>query len=203
MKKAAEEVLRSLEATKDEFWNISRETGDFISFLIKTAKVKNALEIGTSNGYSAIRTALALKTTGGKLTTVEYWEKRRSLAIENFKKCEVDDIITSLQGSAEEVILTQLRGETFDFVFIDANKAGYIKFFRAIHPMLTEGGIIVADDIISHADSVKPFVEEISGRDDYETQILNLPDGVLVARKKTTAELENEHCEREMQGGAA
>lgn len=178
-----EDTLRSLEETKNDFWNISRETGNFIEFLIKVSKTQNVLELGTSNGYSGLRIALALKETGGKLTTVEYWEKRRSVAVENFKKCGVDDIITAKLGSALPVIQEELQDEVFDFVFIDANKAGYIKFFEAVHPLLKVGGIIVADDIISHCEQVKPFVEEITNRDDYSAQILNLPDGVLIARK--------------------
>ncbi len=178
-----EETLTELEKSKDDFWNISHETGDFIEFLIKVANSKNVLELGTSNGYSGLRIALALKETGGKLTTVEYWEKRRSIAIENFKKCGVDDIITAKLGSASAVIENELQDEMFDFVFIDANKAGYIKFFEAVNPLLKTGGIIVADDIISHSESVKPFVDDIMNRDDYKAQILNLPDGVLIARK--------------------
>ena len=156
---------------------------NFIEFLIKTSKAKNVLELGTSNGYSGLRIALALKETGGKLTTVEYWEKRRSVAVENFKKCGVDDIITAKLGSALPVIQEELQNEIFDFVFIDANKAGYIKFFEAIDPLLEKGGIIVADDVLSHEEQVKPFVDEIMSRDDYSAQILNLPDGVLIARK--------------------
>ena len=178
-----EETLSALEKTKSDFWNISKETGDFIEFLIKVSKAQNVLELGTSNGYSGLRIALALKETGGKLTTVEYWEKRRSVAIENFKKCGVDDIITAKLGSALNVIEEELQDEIFDFVFIDANKAGYIKFFHAVHPLLKEGGIIVADDILSHSEQVKPFVDEIMQRNDYSAQILNLPDGVLIARK--------------------
>jgi len=178
-----EDTLKSLEKTKNDFWNISPETGDFIEFLIKVSNARNVLELGTSNGYSALRIALALKTTGGKLTTIEYWEKRRSIAIDNFKKCGVDDIITSKLGSALPVIQNELSEEIFDFVFIDANKAGYIEFFKAVHPLLKTGGIIVADDIISHSEAVKPFVDEITSRDDYSSQILNLPDGILIARK--------------------
>ena len=178
-----EDTLRELEETKNDFWNISRETGNFIEFLIKVSHAKNVLELGTSNGYSGLRIALALKETGGRLTTVEYWDKRRSVAIENFKKCGVDDIITAKLGSALPVIQEELQDEIFDFVFIDANKAGYIKFFEAVHPLLKVGGIIVADDIISHCERVKPFVEEITHRDDYSAQVLNLPDGVLIARK--------------------
>lgn len=178
-----EETLRELEATKNDFWNISRETGDFIEFLIKVSNAQNVLELGTSNGYSGIRIGLALKETGGHLTTVEYWDKRRSVAVENFKKCGVDDIITAKLGSALPVIQNELQNEIFDFIFIDANKAGYIKFFEALHPQLKVGGIIVADDILSHSEQVRPFVDEITNRVDYSAQILNLPDGVLIARK--------------------
>lgn len=178
-----EKTLKELESTKNDFWNISRETGNFIEFLIKVSKAQNVLELGTSNGYSGLRIALALQETGGKLTTVEYWEKRRSVAIENFKKCGVDNIITAKLGSALNVIQEELQDEIFDFIFIDANKAGYIKFFEAVHPLLKTGGIIVADDILSHSEQVKPFVDEITNREDYSAQILNLPDGVLIARK--------------------
>ena len=178
-----DDTLKSLEKTKNDFWNISKETGDFIEFLIKVSNAQNVLELGTSNGYSGLRIALALKTTGGKLTTIEYWDKRRSIAIENFKKCGVGDIITANLGSALPVIQNDLQDEIFDFIFIDANKAGYIEFFKALHPMLKVGGIIVADDVISHADAVKPFVDEMFSRNDYSSQILNLPDGVLIARK--------------------
>ena len=178
-----EDTLASLEATKNEFWNISKETGNFIEFLIKVSNAQKVIELGTSNGYSGLRIALALKTTGGKLTTIEYWEKRRSIAVENFRKCGVDDIITSIQGSALPVIQEKLQNETFDFVFLDANKAGYIEFFRALHPLLKVGGIIVADDIVSHSEAVKPFLDEILNRDDYYAQILNTPDDILVARK--------------------
>lgn len=178
-----DDTLKSLEETKNDFWNISKETGDFIEFLIKVSNAQNVLELGTSNGYSGLRIALALKTTGGKLTTIEYWDKRRSIAIENFKKCGVGDIITAKLGSALPVIQNELQDEIFDFIFIDANKAGYIEFFKALHPMLKVGGIIVADDVLSHADAVKPFVDEMFSRNDYSSQILNLPDGVLIARK--------------------
>ena len=180
------DILSLLEETKNDYWNISRETGDFLEFLIKISKSKSILETGTSNGYSAIRQALALKENGGgRLITVEYWEKRRILARENFEKCGLNDIIVSLQGKAEEVIPEKLQNEKFDFVFMDANKSGYLKIFRQIDKLLTPGGIIVADDVLSHAQSVKPFVDEISNDKNYEVQILNLPDGVLVARKKS------------------
>ena len=176
--------LHELEKTQKNYWNIARETANFLSILIKTADSKNVLEIGTSNGYSGIWLALALKETGGHLTTIEFWEKRQSIARENFKICEVDNIITPIIGSAFEIMEDMLKqGQKFDFVFMDANKAEYLGYFEYADKMLEKGGIIAADNVLSHELKVKPFVKEIKNRSDYQTEILNLPAGLLIARK--------------------
>jgi len=176
-------LLTELEKTSSDFWNISRSSANFLNMLIKISNSKNVLEVGTSNGYSGIWLAKALKVTGGRLTTIEYYEKRISLALENFKKCGVDDIITIKQGSATEVLET-IEGE-IDFAFIDANKGEYIKYFDIINPKLKKGGIIAADNITSHADKVAPFVEKIQADPNYQVEILDLPAGMLLGYKLT------------------
>ena len=102
------QTMSELEKTQKEFWNIPRKTGVLINMFIKMMNITSALEIGTSNGYSGLWIAKALKQTGGKLTTIEYYDKRQSVAIENFKKCGVDDIVRPLQGSACDSTLTLL-----------------------------------------------------------------------------------------------
>jgi predicted O-methyltransferase YrrM len=182
--KNQEKVLAELEKTQKEFWNISRASANFLSMLIKISKSRNVVEVGTSNGYSGIWIAQALKDTvnyKGHLTTIEYWEKRIESAKENFKKCGVDDVITIKQGDACEVLETLEFG--IDFAFIDANKSEYIKYFDIIHPKLRLGGIIAADNITSHADKVAPFVEKIKSHPDYQVEILDLPGGMLIAYK--------------------
>ena len=181
MDKTTNEVLVELEKTAHDFWNISRQTANFLSILIKSTNTKNVLEIGTSNGYSGIWLAKALKVTGGRLITVEFWDKRLCVAQENFKKCGVDDIITTKLGSACDILPT--LDEKFDLVFIDANKSEYIKYFDIIHPKLSKGGLIAADNVTSHAEKVQPFVEKISSHPEYQTQILDLPAGLLLALK--------------------
>ena len=94
------ETLAELEKTQKDFWNIPRKTGVLLNMFIKMMGAKNALEIGTSNGYSGLWLAKALKETGGRLTTIEYYDKRQSVAIENFKKCGVIDVVRPLQGSS-------------------------------------------------------------------------------------------------------
>ncbi len=176
-----ERVLKELESTAENFWNVSRVTANFLSMLIKISGAKNVLELGTSNGYSGIWIAEALKLVNGHLTTIEFWDNRLDMARANFEKCGVSDLITTKLGSAT-TILAELN-DTYDMVFIDANKSEYIKYFDLIHPMLKVGGVIAADNILSHKEKVAPFVERISNHSQYQTQILDLPDGLLLAYK--------------------
>jgi predicted O-methyltransferase YrrM len=174
-------LLSELEETQKKFWNIDRATANFLNILIKTSGAKNGLEIGTSNGYSGIWISKALKENGGKLTTIEFWEKRINPAKEHFKICKVDDIITIKQGSALDILST--LDEEYDFVFIDANKREYVKYFEVISPLVKKGGIIAADNILSHSEKVKEYVDAISSSPEYQTQLIPFEAGLLVSYK--------------------
>lgn len=188
-KQEAIDVLVELEKTQRQFWNIDRDTANFLNMLIKIHNSKNALELGTSNGYSGIWLADALKHTGGKLTTIEFWDKRQSVAKENFKTCQVDDIIQTRLGSALAILdemaceIEQGTRDSFDFVFIDANKLEYIEYFHKIHPLLKSGGIIAADNTISHAKKVEPYLEALINHPQYQNQMLNFEAGLFVSYK--------------------
>lgn len=187
--KNAQEVLLSLEKTQKEFWNIDRNTANFLNMLIKIHNSKNALELGTSNGYSGIWLADALKHTGGKLTTIEFWDKRQSVARENFRLCNVDDIIETKLGSALLILdemgseIEQGLREPFDFIFIDANKLEYIQYFHKVDPLLKSGGIIAADNTISHAKKVEPYLKALVEHPSYQNQMLNFEAGLFVSLK--------------------
>ena len=174
-------LLAELEKTQKDFWNVPRKTGVLMNSFIKMMNIKSALEIGTSNGYSGIWLAKALKQTGGKLTTIEFYEKRQSIAKENFKICGVDDVVRPIQGSACEILASFDENEKFDFVFIDACKKEYVKYFEMIKPHLTPKALIVADNIISHAEKVQDFIDAVDADDDFQYEILEVPGGILVA----------------------
>ena len=179
--KTTNETLAELEKTQKEFWNIPRKTGVLINMFIKMMNIQSVLEIGTSNGYSGIWIGKALKETGGKLTTIEFYEKRQSVAIENFKKCGINDIIRPIQGSACDVIESFPPEEKFDFVFIDANKREYVKYFELIKPHLAQKALIIADNITSHAEKVQTFIDAIDADDEFQYEIVEVPGGILVA----------------------
>ena len=177
------EVMSELELTQHDFWNVSRQTGIVLNTFVKMVNAKNVLEIGTSNGYSGLWIAKALKQTGGHLTTIEFYEKRQSIAIENFKKCGVDDIITPLQGDACEVIKSFSEDKIFDVVFIDANKKEYVDFLNLLKPHFAKHAVILADNIISHWLKVQPFINTLEAEKDFQYEILELPAGLLIAYK--------------------
>lgn len=178
-------ISEKLEETQHEFWNISHQTAEFLSMLIKISRVKSVLEIGTSNGYSALWIADALKDAGigGHLTTIEFYEKRQSIARENIEKCGLAEYVTFKQGRALE-ILAELDFVP-DMVFIDANKSEYIQYFDILKDKLPKGAIILADNVVSHASKVADFLEEIKNDTRYQSEVLDLPAGLLMALKLT------------------
>lgn len=177
------QLAEKLEETQHEFWNISHQTAEFISMLIKISGVKNVLEIGTSNGYSALWIADALRDSAnnGHLTTIEFYEKRQCIAKENIEKCGLSPVVTFKQGRALE-ILKELDFAP-DMVFIDANKSEYIQYFDLLKDKLPKGAIILADNVISHAAKVADFLEAINNDKRFQSQVLDLPAGLLMALK--------------------
>ncbi|MBP3820865.1 class I SAM-dependent methyltransferase [bacterium] len=178
-----QKILKDLEKTQRDFWNISRVTAEFMYNLIVDANIKNIIEVGTSNGYSGIWLGKALKKTGGKLTTIEFYDKRIILAKENFEKCGVLDIIEIKQGDGATVLEYLPKDFKVDFAFVDANKRQYVDFFRLIDPHLIVGGYIACDNVISHAPKVQTFLEAIDNNPNYENVVLPLPAGLSLGKK--------------------
>ena len=179
------ETFLDLEKTIQDFWNVDRKSANFLNLAVKIINAKSALEIGTSNGYSSIWIAKALKETRGRLITIEYWEKRMSLARENFKKTGVDDIIVPVEGDAVQILADMKKEDKlrFDFIFVDANKAEYIEYFNSFDSLLEKNGVIIADNILSHYKKTKDYVEELMNNKNYQSQILNFEAGMMLSKK--------------------
>ncbi len=125
--------------------NVSESDGKVLYDLIIKHKYKNALEIGTSTGHSAIWIAWALSQTGGKLITVEINEWRYKQALANFKEAGLSDYIDARFADAHELV-PKLKGP-FDFVFCDADKDWYTNYFKAVLLKLTVGGCFAAHNV--------------------------------------------------------
>jgi caffeoyl-CoA O-methyltransferase len=161
--------------------NVPVEDGRLLRLLAETTGAKQIVEIGTSNGYSGIWQCLALKATGGKLTTFEIDAQRAALARENFKKAGVDDLVTLIEGDAHEKV-AEVKGPV-DICFIDADKEGYTDYLAKLLPKVRPGGLIVAHNITPGMADPK-YLAAITTNPDLETIFYQQGGGVSVTLKK-------------------
>jgi len=159
--------------------NVPQGDGRMLRLLTEAAGAKHVVEIGTSNGYSGIWFCLALRTTGGKLTTHDIDEGRASLARENFKRAGVDKLVTLVMGDAHETV-TKIK-EPIDVLFIDADKEGYTDYLKKLLPLVRPGGLILAHNIEMVG---QDFIKAITGDPSLETVFQGQGQGLSVTLKK-------------------
>lgn len=149
--------------------NVPIADGKILYDLIVKNNYKNAVEIGTSTGHSAIWIAWALSKTGGKLTTIEIDKNRYLQAKANFKKAGVQKYIDAKLGDAHEIV-PSLKGN-YDFVFSDADKFWYKNYFIAMDHKLTVGGCFTAHNTAMQVAGIKEFLDYITELKNYNTTI--------------------------------
>lgn len=168
----------------------------FIMKYIKMNNVKSVLEIGTAIGYSAILMANA--TPDVEITTIERDEKRYREAVKNVNACGLDKRIDIVYNDALEV---NLAGHSYDLIFIDAAKGGYIKYFEKFCNYLNPGGVIITDNLKFHGlvknkstiksknlrgivDKIEKYIEFLNQNKDYITKFYDIGDGLSVSFKR-------------------
>ncbi|MFC1656116.1 O-methyltransferase [Patescibacteria group bacterium] len=182
MNKEIQTVLETLEQEAKEknnpYWIISHETGEFLSNLIRENNMKRALEVGTSVGYSGIWLAEALTHTGGKLYTIESHNERFKIASENFHRAGLQDYITQLKGHAPDVEIPDM----FDLLFLDATKIEHLSYLTAFLFHMKKGGIIVADNALSHEEEMKNYKDYIFNSDQLESKLIKIGTGLYYSK---------------------
>jgi predicted O-methyltransferase YrrM len=162
--------------------NVPKEDGRLLRLLTEATDAQHVVEIGTSNGYSAIWIGLALRSTGGKLTTFEIDERRAGLARNNFKRAGLEELITLVFGDAHEKIAG--IKEPIDILFLDAEKEGYLDYMEKLLPLVRPGGLVLAHNMHPSAPYPK-FLKAYTSNPDLETIFLNThAAGIGVALKK-------------------
>ncbi len=186
-------------AMEHEIPIVRRETESFLRTLVTLMKPESILEIGTAIGYSSICMA---GVCGAKILTIENYEKRIPLALENIKRAGLEERITLQAGDAGEVLksLTQAGG-SYDFIFLDAAKGQYPVWLPDILALMHEGSVLVADNVLqdrtvaesrftiprrertTHA-RMREFLYEIKHDPRLETAVMNIGDGVSMSVRK-------------------
>jgi caffeoyl-CoA O-methyltransferase len=162
--------------------NVATLHGRLLRILAEAINAKNVVEIGTSNGYSALWICLGLQTTGGRLITHEIDPQTAALASANFQRAGVEHMVTIVLGDAHETV-TRLK-EPIDLLFIDADKAGYLDYLNQLLPLVRPAGLILADNM-SQPKPSPDFVKAITTNPNLETIFLNMQStGISLSLKK-------------------
>ena len=168
--------------------------GQVLTMLSKMIGPERVLEVGTFTGYSAICLARGMKATG-RLITIEADDELEDIARTFFSKAELNGRIIQIIGKALEVI--PALNETFDLVFLDADKREYVNYYKLVIDKVRSGGFIIADNTLWSGKVVEPvnprdeqtlgilaFNELVKNDPAVEKVILPLRDGMTLIRKK-------------------
>lgn len=174
-------ALQEIPQKQGRMMNVPPQDGRMLRLLAEAIGAKTAVEIGTSNGLSAIWLCLALRKTGGKLITHEIDKDVAALARENLAIAGVADLVTIVEGDAHETV-SRLTGP-IDLVFIDADKEGYVDYLRKLLPLVRPGGLILAHNINPRMANPQ-FVQAITTNPELETVFYLEGGGLSVTIKK-------------------
>lgn len=173
-------------------------SGDLVAsiftFLIKAKNVKKILEVGTFTGYSALAMAEALPSDG-EVLTLDRDQSTTDLAKSFWEKSKSGHKIKTIFGDAKEVIKN--LDQTFDLIFIDADKKGYLTYLQEGLKKLNPGGIIIADNVLwrgevadspvagenNAAGAMREFNEYVASREDLNKVLLPVRDGLYLIQK--------------------
>ncbi|MBQ9728272.1 MAG: O-methyltransferase [Clostridia bacterium] len=169
------------------------ETLNFLLLTLAATKPKRILEIGTAVGLSAA--AMLKACPSAQVTTIELEEERYLEAKKNFVELGVSDRVNAYLGDAGE-ILSMMNGQ-FDFVFLDGPKAQYEKYLFDIKRLLTNGGVLFADDVLlygwvsgveptppkrhSIVEKIRSYLDVVTSDRDFITSVLDVGDGVALS----------------------
>jgi caffeoyl-CoA O-methyltransferase len=154
-----------------------------LRILVESAGAKSGVEVGSNSGFGAINMGIGFERTGGRLTSLEIDPLMVQTARQHLAAVGLEKTVNIVQGDALQTI-PKLEGQ-YDFVFIDALKGDYLKYFKLLQPKLTPHAILVADNVIESARQMADFLDYMQASPDWDSSIIRASmqknDGMLVA----------------------
>jgi caffeoyl-CoA O-methyltransferase len=169
-----QQLLAQIKTIDKDQLSVSEEDGRFLRVMVASNGSKHALEIGAAYGYSTIWIGLGLRQTGGRLTSIEYDPARAKAAADNIRKAGLADVVTVVPGDAFAEI-PKIAGD-FDFVFLDAWKRDYKRFFDLVFPRLRPQGLFLAHNVVNKQSEMRDFLDAIRSHPKLFTTIVT-PSG--------------------------
>jgi predicted O-methyltransferase YrrM len=161
--------------------NITHDTGVFLALLIKAARCRGVLEIGTSNGYSTLWLADAVGDAG-RVTTVDRAAHKVELAARNFQRAGLAPRIRQITDDADR-FLASCPDAAYDFIFLDSDRNQYVAWWSTLQRVLQPGCLIVVDNATSHAHELEAFSRAVAASPGILSSLVPIGNGELVILK--------------------
>lgn len=168
---------------RERMLNITPDTGEFLTVLIRATGARRVLEIGTSNGYSTLWLVHAVQPLDGHVTTLEHSARKAEMARANFGRAGFERWITAHETGAGE-FLRQSPPAAWDLIFLDAERREYAGYWADLQRTLTPGGLLVVDNATSHAHEVADFVALVKQTEGYKTSLVPVGKGEFLVFKE-------------------
>ena len=160
--------------------NITADTGELLSVLVRFGNARRVLEIGTSNGYSTLWIAEAAAAIDGHVTTLEYAEDKAAMARDTFARSGLADRITLVHDDAG-LWLAEAADASIDLLFLDSDREQYAGWWPQLRRVLRRGGLLVVDNATSHAAQMEPLRALLDADPDFGTSLVPVGNGELLA----------------------
>lgn len=160
--------------------NITPDTGEFLSVLVRFGNARRVLEIGTSNGYSTLWLAEAAAAIEGHVTTLEFAEDKAAMARSTFARSGLAAHITLVHGDAGQWLAEAAEG-SIDLLFLDSDRAQYAGWWPQLRRVLRRGGLLVVDNATSHAVEMEPLRALLDADPAFSTSLVPVGNGELLA----------------------
>ena len=155
-------------------------TGRFLAIMAAGAPPGKVVEIGTSAGYSTMWLSLACRERACGITTFEVLDNKAALARETFTRSGIEDVVAFVHGDARDY-LAEMRD--IAFCFLDADKDIYQSCYDLVIPNLVSGGLLLVDNVISHATFLERFVQYAADDERIDAVVVPIGKGLLLCRK--------------------
>jgi predicted O-methyltransferase YrrM len=167
---------------REKMLNITPETGALLAILATGMKTQRVLEIGTSNGYSTLWLADAMRTTSGSVVTVEASSVKTEMARLNLERSGLSPWVRQVVMDAGEFLREQ-SAEQFDLIFLDADRQQYVAWWPRIENLLAPGGLLVVDNAVSHAAEMEAFIALVRSAPGWRSATIPIGNGEFVSLK--------------------
>jgi len=169
-------------ARQEKMLNITPDTGELLAILVRATRARRVLEVGTSNGYSTLWLAEAVKATSGNVVTVEISAAKAEMARSNLERGGMVALVRQEIGEAGQ-FLAERPAASYDLLFLDADRSQYLAWWPSIQRALVPGGLMVVDNAVSHAGQIESFRAEVQAAPGWRSVVVPIGKGELVALK--------------------